>query len=168
MQKLRFFLTFILCLSLVGEAYAQQFEVPKNYKLVAKADYARYEKRIIACVKWLEATPWAEQESKRTEAKAFLLKWLTGSPTVIIELREPVNKLTDQNPELLTSYLGGYARYVLENDKNKAQASLAAVQALLLKYTKEPTAARDKEVEKLQVLAEQGKLEAWVQENLID
>ena len=69
---------------------AQDFTVPADYKLEVAADYARYEKDIIAAANWLRAVPLNEQETKRREVSAFVLLWINCSPTVNVEINATV------------------------------------------------------------------------------
>ena len=73
------------------KASAQTYEVPKDYTLKAKEDYAKYEDDIIKTIDWLQQTSWNEQTDKRKEANAFLVAWLTGSPNVSIDVGSSFN-----------------------------------------------------------------------------
>ena len=93
---------------------SQDFEVPKNYKLEKVEDYAIYEQDIINSVNWLLTTPIDEQVSKRKEVNQFLLKWLTGSPNVSIEIQGEIVTFMGTSPELLMVFMGAWAKYSLE------------------------------------------------------
>ncbi|MCO4293894.1 hypothetical protein NF867_13600 [Solitalea sp. MAHUQ-68] len=169
MKTTKRLILFFILLSLSKLSFAQEVQIPKDYKLVAKEDYGIYERDVLNCINWIESVSWTEQQEKREEAKVFLIKWISGSPTVSIMISESVGKLFDKNPELLGSYMYGYTKYVLENsyDQDKLKASLTAVKTLLAKYVKEKTAVKDKDVEKLLAIEKEGKLESWTQENLL-
>jgi hypothetical protein len=74
---------------------AQEFVVPKEYVLVAKEDYSKYEKDIIACANWMETSPLDKDKQKRLDANAFMMKWLTGSPTVNVSIINVVSSRMD-------------------------------------------------------------------------
>src|ERR1700693_2154940 len=107
-MKKVFFLTITCFLAVATNTFAQTYEVPKDYVLKAKEDYAKYEQDVINTIDWLEQTPWNEQPEKRDEAKAFYLKWIEGSPTVSVEINSEIAKLSKNNPELFGSYMYGY------------------------------------------------------------
>lgn len=155
------FLTLIFIISthvLIG----QTFEVP-DYDFKTKEDYEKYHAQIIAAVDWLEQTPVNEQDMKRKKANAFILQWLTGSPTVNVEIQEYVTDLTKKNPDLLVSFLGGWARYQLQHpeETDKMKLNTEGVKALLHVYQL-GSVNKDKQVEKLLKLKQPDELEAWV------
>jgi len=150
-----------LCIS---AAFAQTYEVPKDYILKAKEDYPKYESDVLKAIDFLEQTPWSEQPEKRDEAKAFVLKWIEGSPTVSIEINSEIVKFSKNNVELLGSYMYGYTKYALLNKVNfdVFQAKVAGVRAVITKYTNEPGHKKNSEVEKVIKLDKDGKLEDWI------
>jgi hypothetical protein len=148
---------------------AQNFEVPKNYVLNIAADYAKYEKDIIACANWMENTPLNVDEQKRIEANTFLMKWLTGSPTVSINLNaDIVVKCTDKNSDLLMLFLAGWTRYSLENNYSKDQQKgyFEGFKSMINVYNKGILIKKDKDLESLIALHNKGELEAWIKDNI--
>lgn len=143
---------------------AQNYEVPKNYSLVNKEDYAPFEQDILKTISWLAQTPWTIDVDKRHEANAFLLKWLMGSPDVSVEVSSVEMLLTKKNPELLMTYMGTYAKYVIEHKgtPDMKTARITAIRAIIDKYNAEPTRVKDKAIEKLIKIDEQGKLDEWL------
>jgi hypothetical protein len=150
-------------LAIAKSANAQGYEVPKDYTLKAKEDYSRYEADVIATVDWLQKTSWDDEQAKRTEANAFLMAWLTGSPTVTITIGAPLMKLVDKNPDLLMIFMGGYTKYALQHkDSPNANAdNVAGLKALIAKYQAEKNHKRNSSVEKLIKVDQDGKLENW-------
>jgi len=111
---------FLFCLLLastsISSVYAQTiFEVPQNVELSSKDDYAKYEPAIIDAAKWLEATDLDKEADKRKEVNSFVLRWVSGSPTISIDITEKLAKLYGKNAQLLGIYLASYARNFLEN-----------------------------------------------------
>lgn len=161
-------LTLILLNLMVFFAKAQEFEVPKNYQFSTAADYAKYEKDIIACAKWLENTPLNEQTLKRKEANAFLVKWLTGTSTVTISIGKEIVDFTDKNNELLVLFMAGWARYTLENNYNKDihKGYYAGLVSMIKVYNKGIAIVKDKEMADLIKIYNQGGLEKWISENI--
>jgi hypothetical protein len=158
-------LTLVLALFSIG-LFSQEFEVPKNYKLDKAEDYALYEQDIIKCVDWLMKTPLNEQKAKRKEANAFLLKWLTGSPNVTIEIKPEIVTFMGTSPDLLILFMGGWAKYALESKdfKNKIAGSMAGIEAVIEFYTKNKAfLKKDKNVEKYAKMKNKGTLKAYIE-----
>jgi hypothetical protein len=160
------FLLFFALLT-TGRLFGQSFEVPANYAFGTKADYARYEPEVIRAVNWLEATPLNQDVAKRKEVNAFLFKYIEGSPTVTVELRQFVLELNKKNPDLLMVFMGGWTRHKLENpaQTDPLKLNTAGVQTVLKVYQL-GGARKDKGLEKLIQLAGAGELEAWVKSKL--
>ena len=162
MKKILIIITVIMAFGLAVSA--QTYQVPTNYVLKEKGDYAKYEQEVISTIDWLEDTPWAVENQKRDDAKAFFMKWLEGSPTVNIEINKAVGNLCTKNPELFSSFMGGYTKYALQNktafDKNKANE--AGVKAIIHKYISESDHKKNSNVEKLIKIDKDGKLADWI------
>src|SRR3982750_2044131 len=99
----------LICLLTAGIfSHAQEFQVPENIKLEKKEDYTVYEKDVIAAAKWLEATQVGKETEKRQKVNTFLLIWITGSPTVSLEINKFALDLTDKNPQLNMMFMAGF------------------------------------------------------------
>ena len=168
MKLKSFFRIFISVCSLTFSSKAQDFELPKEVSLETKEDYARYEKDIIAAAKWLEATPIGSQADKRVQVNAFVLKWLAGSPSVTVELDGLAAKIAEKNADLLGVFLASYSRYVLENNysSDKVKAYTAAVKSVINTYNLGGDVKKNKDLLKAIAKDKEGKLEAWVVENM--
>lgn len=159
-------LIFIALLGFVAmgkPVFAQDYQVPQNYTLKEKGDYAKYEQDVIKTVDWLQQTSWDEQADKRKDADSFLLAWITGSPTITIGIGSPLMKLAKKNPELLMTFMGGYTKYCLQHkDKPDVNAAnVAGLRALIDKYKVEKNHRREGAVEDLIKIDADGKLEQW-------
>lgn len=166
MKKILILVTAFVAFSLT--ALAQKYDVPENYVLKEKADYAPYETQFINTTDWLQATPWTTETDKRSIANKFLMDWMEGSPSVSIPIGHAVIELSEKNPDLLLTFMCFYAKYALQHkdglDKNKA--GLEAVKAMLDKYTMEKSHKKDGKLEKLIKINQDGNLESWVNKNL--
>lgn len=155
---------FVALASLSITAKAQTFHVPEDYTLKEKTDYAKYEEDVIKGIDWLQDTPWPLEEQKRMETNAFLMKWIQGSPTVSIEINSSVAKMTEKNPQLLMTFMGGYTKYALQNktafDKNKANQ--AGVKAVIDKYVVETDHKNNSLLNKLTKIDKDDKLPDWM------
>jgi hypothetical protein len=142
--------------------FAQEFQVPVDYKLVKVEDYAPFEQDVINCVKWLSDTPVDQNIGKRKEANAFLMKWIMGSPNIKIDLRP---EFVMSNPDLLMAFLGGWTKYSLETKdfSDKVKGNVAGLENAIDMYNKNKKATgKDKNIEKYIKLQSKGKLEEEV------
>jgi hypothetical protein len=166
--KKPFLFCLLFLLTSILSAHAQtRFEVPQDVQLNAKDDYAKYEPAIIDAAKWLEETDLDKEADKRKEVSSFVLKWISGSPDVDVELTEKLAKIYGKNFQLLTIYLASYARYFLEN-KNTAtrfSATKAALTSMMNVYKKGIGISKSKEMEKLIKLTDSNKLDDYINEN---
>ena len=156
----RFFLVSIIALcgiSLLG----QEFQVPPNYNLVKAEDYAVYEQDVINGINWLASTPIDQDVEKRKEVNAFLMKWMTGSPTLKIEIRQEIVTFLS-SPDLLMAFLAGWTKYSLETRdfSNTLKGNVAGIENVIFVYNKnKKVLGKDREVEKYIKLQSKGKLE---------
>lgn len=157
----------LACVLIATSLFSQDFEVPKNYKLEKADDYETYEQDVIHCFDWLMTTPVNEQTDKR-EASAFLIKWLVGSSSVHIEIKPEIVNFIESSPELLTAYLGGWAKYSLESKDfdNKIKGSMAGIESVIEFYVKNKAhLPKDKNIEKYIKMKEKGTLVAFIEKN---
>jgi len=162
MKKI-FFLSLVLFLTLTFKAFCQTSPVPEGYTLAAKEDYAKYEPDLIKTIDWLQQTPWGEQP-ERKKANAFLVAWLTGSPSVSLTVSPALMEYCKKNTELLISFMGGYTKEALQHksDFNATQGDIAGIKAMIDKYNSDPNRVRDKKMEGLTQTEKDGKLDEWV------
>ncbi len=146
-----------------------RFEVPQNVKMVAKEDYANYETDIINATKWLEETPLDKEPEKRKQVSAFVLQWITGCPNVNIELTPPLQKIYEKNNPLLLLYMAGYSKYFIEHktDATKFAAAKEGLITMMNVYKKGININKNKEMNKLIKLTDEGKLDDYMNEKLI-
>ena len=151
--------------------YAQDFPVPKKYKLKKKEDYYRYEKDILKTIDWMNKTPLNESPKKWKKATGFFLEWITGCPQVAIELHEETVPFLEKNEILLIPFFAGWTKYALENPEEEnlfVQGHLSGIQNAIAFYQKNLHQGidEDPEMEKLIDLNEKNKLEDWIKEQL--
>jgi hypothetical protein len=162
--------------------FAQSFEVPKDYKLVAKEDYAPYEQDIVKCVDWLINTPIDQEQEKRKEANTFLIAWVSGSPTVhiVIDTDKIVNFLDGKNHDLLVVFIGGWVKKTIETNNYQntvalaksdtdgmISGNLAGIEAVIEFYNKnKKVLGNNKNIENYIKLQKQGKLKGFIAKNI--
>jgi len=165
MKTIRYSLM-LLFIGFCGIITAQEFEVPKQVKLEQPEDYAQYKSAVLAGIAWLENTPVQNDEVKRKETSAFLMKYMSGAPDFSIAIMPFQMNLVETNPELLMSFLGGWTRFALENTgqkDNALMANKAGIQSLLKVYeiNRGNGMKKDKKIEKL-LKMEDAALEKWI------
>jgi hypothetical protein len=158
----------ILLFLFAKPVFSQDFNVPDNYEFVSKEDYSKYEKDIISAAKWLVATPLNEQQEKRKDISAFVIKWINGSPTVNVEINPTILDFEKKNEGMLAVYMASSAKYVLENNYSKDMQAKhkAALRDMIAVYKSGKGIKKDKKMEKLIKSDEEGKLDEWLAENL--
>ncbi|MGC4099800.1 hypothetical protein [Ferruginibacter sp.] len=156
-------LFFASLLLLSTAAMAQN--APKVPELPAtKEEFVKSEKDFISIAKWLESTAIGIEAGNRKLLNAWTMAWLTNSPTVTITVRASILKLFDKNPELMMVYMGGYARYCLENSysKDELKCNIAGIKAAINCYNLGGEIKKDKALAKVIEKDGEGKLEEWV------
>ena len=157
----------LICLCMALIVCAQEFDVPVNYKFEKADDFARYEPSVVQAIHWINETPLDQDGSKRKEINAFLLQWMSGSPTVHLEIKQEIVTFVG-SPDLLMIFMGGWTKYSLESKdfNNKVAGNLAGVEAVIAFYQKNRKAiGKDKAVEKYIKLKDSGKLQAYIEQN---
>jgi len=141
----------LICLLFVNTSiFAQVLEIPKDIKLENAEDYQKTEYLVINSTEWLLKTPVTENQAKRKEINAFLMKWLSGSPTVTIELVSGIVPL--DCGDCLMSFMSGWAKYSLENNysKDKVECAIAGAENTIEFYEKNKSSlGKNSDIEKL-------------------
>ncbi len=158
----------VLFFGLTGQS--QDFEVPENTSFTSATDYKNAENDVIKAINWIENTPLNVQENKRKATIAYLMKWMTGTPHVSIEVMPYVVNLTKVNPELLMIFLNGWTKYVLENNDgrdDKLGPNVAGIRSLIRVYVSNKDTGI-KKVRQIEILLrmDEEQLEGWVRNNI--
>ncbi|MDR1090744.1 MAG: hypothetical protein LBL79_06680 [Prevotella sp.] len=149
--------------------YGQEYMVPKNVKFENKEDYAAYEPQVKETINWLLATSLGKEANKRTEANAFLIMWLTGTPDVSINVNTDILPFIKKSPELLIPFIAGCIKYSLENNYSKDNILLnkAGIETIVAFYrNNRGYLKKDDNIEKYEKLMEKGKLEEDIRKKI--
>ncbi len=136
----------------------------ENIQLKTKEDFTKYETKVIEDINWLISTPLNQDSQTRKEKSTFLIKWMTGSPTVSIELVSGIVPL--ECAECLMSFMSGWTKYSLENNysKNKIDCALAGAEYAIVFYEKNKSVlGKNSEMKKLIKLKKKGKLKKYIE-----
>ncbi|PHR13066.1 MAG: hypothetical protein COA40_06025 [Aequorivita sp.] len=149
---------------------AQEYQVPKNITLESETDFKNYETEVVNAITWLENTPINQNPAQRKDVNSFLLQWMTGTPTISIELGEFQTGLTADNSDLLVMYLAGWSKFAIENPtekENKLLCNLAGVKSVLNLYSKNVGKGiqKNKKLEKL-LKMDESELKVYVQKEI--
>lgn len=155
-------LVFFIGIGSYTDAQESLSTVPKKAE-----EYQPTEQNAIATINWLENTPIGTETDKRKEQSKLLIEWLMGSPTVTIQLDAYIMDYCEKNTELFTLFMGGWAKYALENSysKDALQGNLAGIRSMIKVY-KAGGLKKDKKVQELVDLDASGKLEDWLKKKL--
>lgn len=152
------------CLLFLSTAAAAQNAPAVPALPATKEAFISSEKDFLTVVKWLETTPLGTDAGNRKLLNAWTMAWLTNSPTVTVSVRASILKLFDKNPELMMVYMGGYARYCLENNysKDELKSNVAGIKAAITCYNLGGDVKKEKALLKVIEKDSEGKLEEWV------
>ena len=142
--------------------YGQEYIVPKNVKFENKEDYAASEPQVKETIDWMLVTSLGKEPNKRTEANAFLMMWLTGTPNVSINVNTDLLPFVKKSPELLMPFIAGCVRYSLDNNysKDDVQINKAGIETIVAFYrNNRGYLKKDDSIEKYEKLMGKGKLE---------
>ena len=146
-------------------AIAQDFQIPETQPST-KDEFIKSEKDFIAAAKWLESTALDKETLTRKKVSAWVIVWISNSPTVTETIYSGIIKPFDKNPDLLGVFMAGYARYILENnyDGDAFKGNLAGIKAVINCVKLGGDIKKDKNLTKLLDADKEGKLEEWVKE----
>jgi len=166
MKKLTTYLMVMLLTMSTYYAFSQNssFNPPKNPVLKTADDYAGYEQDIINAAKWLEETDLDKEQTKRKDASRFVLAWISGSPSVTVNLYPVIMDLIKDNPDLLDVYFASYAAYAHQHkDYNESlAANRAALQSMIKVYQKGIAIKKNKAMLKLIKMNDEGKIDEYI------
>lgn len=156
-QTLIFTTLFLAAIFFSNISFGQtQFDLPQNIELKTKQDYTKYETTFIDAAKWLEETDLDKEADKRQQINAFVLQWISGSPTINIEINEQLGKIYGKNAQLLGLFLASYAGNIIENknSSNKFSATKAGLISIMKVYKKRIEITKSKEMDKIIMLTD--------------
>ena len=159
----RLFITLALFI-VTFASQAQNVEIPDEISLITPEDFKNSEDLLLQSIEWLNETPIDKQTKKRKEINGFVMRWLTESPSVSIEVKEGLAPLGC--PDCLMAFLTGWTKYSLENNysKNKVNCALAGIENSIELYTKnKDVIGKNSEIEKLIKKQRKGKLRDFVE-----
>ena len=164
MNKMKILICFLFC---AVSLFAQEVEIPDDVRLKTAEDYKQTEQLVINSAQWLVTHTISYNPKKRKEINTFLMEWMSGSPSVSIELISgvvPVNCA-----DCLMSFMSGWTKYSLENNysKDKVECALAGVKNVIAFYTNNKSEIGEKsDIENLIKKNKNGKLKKYIESRI--
>lgn len=146
------------------QLFCQEFELTEKYEFKEKQDYVDYEEDVIKAIDWIFATPIHSNKEKEKAVHGFIISWITGSPTVTVEIKPEIVTFMETNPELMVIFMYGWTKYAIEyKENNKIQGNMKGIEAAIDFYNANKNALeKDKNLEKYIKIKERGELEEYV------
>ncbi|MBX7050419.1 MAG: hypothetical protein K1X54_00145 [Flavobacteriales bacterium] len=143
-------------------------KIPAKYLWETPEEYQKDEDQVRKTLKWLCQTPLGIDVEQRGLANAYVLEWLAGSPSILIEINSHYLEFADSQPELLFSFIHGMALYKMDHPSVKDEQTLYSsgftVVAELAAQSKEYS--RQKELRNLLKAYKKGKVKEYTREVL--
>ena len=153
---------------LLNETVSNEADGGEEFRLETAEDYAKYEQLVINGHNWLLNTPVEQEVAKRKEINGFLVQWISGSPSVSVEITESIVTYLGC-PDCLMMFMSGWTAKALESGDfdNKFEGNLAGTESVIAFYkSNKKVLGKNKAIEKLAKLKEKGKLKDFIRENM--
>lgn len=113
----------IIALILTAQSQAQDCPkpvIPATYQWKSPSAYKKETESIKRALRWLCCSPLQSEVALRSQANAYVLEWLAGTPTLKLNLETKYLTFLDQYPELLFTFIHGAMLFCLEQPKQNA------------------------------------------------
>ena len=160
--------TIIIGLILFAFSFSQSFDFSKNYQFKNAKDYDTYQREFLSALNYLEQNSFNNNDSKRKKVNAFVLKWITGTPTVSLKIESYMMNFSKKNSDFIIIFLGNMAKYKIENpsDDSNINSQLEGIRSVLNVYNKQNGIKDDAFIEKVIEIEKNGKLGTWLKTQL--
>ncbi|PPK88734.1 hypothetical protein CLV84_1705 [Neolewinella xylanilytica] len=147
-------------------SFAQEISIP-NVTYRSAADYTAQNEKVVEVIDHLRRFPADVYESRRKEAVSYLVKWLSGTPDVTVELL-PFTMPYLKYGESMAIFMGSYAKLDLQDtEADEYNKNLTALRSVAEYYLDNiDVFGRDKQMDKLVKLEEKDKLAKLVTKEL--
>jgi hypothetical protein len=143
---------------------AQELDIPNTISLTTADDFKKTEHLVLKATDWLANTPVGEHPDKRIAMNGFLMKWMSGSPSVSIALVEGIVPL--DCADCLMAFMSGWTKYSLEHNysDDKLACAVAGAEQAIRFYEKNKAAlGKNADMEKLIKQQKKGKLQSYIE-----
>jgi len=166
-----FLLSILLTTNLYSQTIGQDTTSLKYYlseedsALNIRDAYTSLESKLLQDIKWLNDTPVKKDKETRDEKARFVLMWMSGSPTVYIQMDNRIVTFLDADPSILMAYMMGWTKYTIENNysDDAIQNTVAGITNTVNFYTKNRKSfQKNTELENYKKMIEEGTLTRYV------
>jgi len=141
------------------------YVLPEDSARSIKVAYTEYEPALLADIDWLTNTPVGENQSMRDEKSRFVFMWMSGSPTVKVQLDDRIVTFFNSDPSILMAYMMGWTKYSILNNysDDPIEASVAGITNAVKFYNvNRKMIKKNKELEKYKKMISDGTLRRYV------
>lgn len=115
--------TLILSLILSAQLQAQDCNkpvIPSTYQWKSASAYKKETESVKRALRWLCCSPLQSDLALRSQANAYVLEWLAGTPTLKLNIETKYLSFLTEYPELLFTFIHGAMLFSLEQPKQNA------------------------------------------------
>lgn len=167
-NRLVLVLSLLLTTALSEAQDGRKPEISDTIQWREASDYERDRELIVKCLRWLCTAPMGQDVVYRSEANVFVLRWLAGSPSVLIEIDENIFDFTEGNDDILFSVIHAMALTTMtkkkELDKEKLAVETLRIVCELVESSEKYSA--DKKLKAALKAYRRDKLEDYVKERV--
>lgn len=145
-------------------------EIPKQYAWNSGEEYVRDQDKVQDVLKWLCMQPLGLDIQKRSLANAYVMEWISGTPSLRLEVNSEAFLFIEKHPELLFSLIQGMAYFAIahpdEKDATKLHTEALEVVAHHAELSEE--LSKDGDLKKLIRANRKKQLKAYYQDSIED
>lgn len=152
-----------------GVQSSAQPKIPETRTWYSTLEYAQEEKKVEEVVKWLCRTPWGMSASTRAEANFYVLAWLTGTPTVTLNVNTKLlPEIIATEEQLLFSFMHGALLYTIQTKQPDSLTMYCkGLETVAFLAMQSERYAKEKRLRPLLRAYRKNKLKQWVKETMV-
>lgn len=141
--------------------------MPEGIKLAEPADYLENQEFAMEAIDWLINSPIDSTEYSRSEYNAFCMEWLSGHPTIKVELESEILPFAEHYPDLFYIHSLAAARYLALNpSSSKLEYNMEGLKAVCKSVKMSKGLVQNKALADIVKLNDENRLEGWVTSQL--
>lgn len=99
-------------------------ELPEYYEWNTASDYQASHDLVKKTLKWLCNTPLGEDILKRSQANAFVMEWLAGTPEFTVNIDTQYLPFLEEHPDLLYPFIHAVSYYKMDHPEETKELKL--------------------------------------------
>ena len=127
-------------------------------------DYAQYKQDVVDGFNWLMKTPFGRQIPKSKDINAFLIAWMSGSPSISIAIDGEIVNFSECS-QCLVIFMAGWAVHSISADGKVGayEGNMKGIEAVIKYYQANKEAlGKNKGIEKYLKMKKKNELEAYI------